>query len=292
MPEIASQQTPAVTGASATPNEQDPNLAVKPGTESAPVQSITADSDPAATPETKLLRELQEQRRKRQLADQEVSYLRGRLEATPQTPVQTAPTPEQIVIPPRPKMENFESPDAYDVAMDAYNDARAEAKFAEKREKERLEEEQRKDRDRITQIDAKYSKNMLAQKELYPDVDESISRIGRYLDPQMQIIIKKSDIPAALLTHLDANSQELQRLLALDPVDKALEMGQLVASIKAKDKPQGDVRIVSQAPDPLKVPSTSGPPQTVEYDKMTDADFFAMEKKKREEQFAKMAASR
>ena len=75
-------------------------------------------------------------------------------------------------------------------------------------------------------------------------------------------------------------------------MDKALEMGQLVASIKAKDKPQGDVRIVSQAPDPLKVPSTSGPPQTVEYDKMTDADFFAMEKKKREEQFAKMAASR
>ena len=92
MPEIASQQTPAVTGDSAPPTSQDPNVAVKPGTESAPVQSVTADSDPAATPETKLLRELQEQRRKRQLADQEVSYLRGRLDATPQTPVQTAPT--------------------------------------------------------------------------------------------------------------------------------------------------------------------------------------------------------
>ena len=290
--EIASQQTPAVPVDSATTN-QDTNLAVKPDAESAPAQSGAADSDPAKLSE-KMQRELQEQRRKRQLAEQENAYLRGQLDAkaTQSNPAPVEVKPDTVVIPARPKMENFDSPDAYEAALDAYNDARVESKLATRRAQERLEEEQRRDRDRISQIDAKYSERMLAQKDLYPEVDESIQRIGRRLDPQMQLIIKKCDVPAALLTHLDQNPQELMRLTNLDPVDKALEMGQLVAAIKAKDKPQSQIRHVSQAPEPLKIPSSPGPPPVTEDDKMADADWFAREKAKRLENLKAMAGSR
>ena len=285
--EIVSQSTPAVIGDSATPQNQDPNLAVNPG-DPAPPESVTPGSDPAAVPESeKMKRELQEQRRRRQLLETENAYLRGRVEATPTvTPNAEPPSTDTVVIPARPKMENFDSPEAFDSAMDAYNDARAEARYVEKRAKERQEEEQRKTRESITKIDQGYSERMMKQRELYPEVDSAIDRIGRYLDPQMQLIVKKSSHPAALIVYLDRNPQELSRLNNLDPVDKALEMGQIIADLKAKDKPQGNVRVVSQAPDALKIPSSPGPAPTVEDDKVPDPDWFARERKARLDKLA------
>lgn len=158
-------------------------------------------------------------------------------------PVQTtAPTPEPPA--PRPRRENFSDPDAYDAAVDEWSEARSQRmidiKLAERehvakaeREKTERETQQQAAERQLTEIDRTYRERVASVAEKYPDYAEVVEAPDLPFRGVIADAIRVSEHGPEIAYHLATHREELNKLAAMPPVQQALYLGRMEASLTA-----------------------------------------------------------
>lgn len=245
--------------------------------ESAPVSTTepapeSAAAAPAETPEvgapaseiieneegakpSKAVRELIEQRKKRQRAEQEAAYWRGMAEArgsaAPASPgsAPSQPKPEPALV--EPKLDNFETYEEYERANRDYLLALAEQRvLARQRQMQKMEQE----RTVKTTFDQRIETAANEDPEIISIMEDPTLPVSNDMVP----VLHSSDVAPQLLKWLHNNRKEAARIASLPGILAAREMGLIEAQIKFAPKPAPPKR-VSAAPEPIPTvaPTTS-----------------------------------
>ena len=248
-----------------------PNAPVDQSADSAPAPEQTvveipadqpADSAPAedtppqeeAPPEqSKAVKELIAQRKKRQVAEQEAAYWKGvaegRVEKEPavQKPAPTVSAATPPVMP---------DPTAYD-SYDRFEDAERQyiidsAKYAIRAEQQ-AEREALKQREQVSKFQAKIN----AAAATDPTIHEIIADRSLPISNDMAQLIQHSDSPVELIKYLSGNREESLRIANMPPILAARELGIIEAKITAKPIAE-PTKKVSQAPAPITTIAPAG----------------------------------
>lgn len=241
-PVIPAEETPAV-------NTPDP----------APGGTVPPEEQPKA------VKELIDQRKRRQKAEQEAAYWRGVAEAraagtTPPPPAVTPPVPAAPtapVAPATPNIDDFATFDEYDKAMRAYDKEKEEYLVAvtEFRMTQKFQQQQIQKQQNQTQ------QNFQQRLEKAAEADPTILDIAA--DPTLPVskwmvpVLQESDVAPELLKYLHNNRGEAARIASLPPMLAAKEMGVIEAGIKTKPAPEPPKK-VSSAPEPIPTVTPSG----------------------------------
>jgi hypothetical protein len=230
-------------------------------TESAPVTTtdtpaVVADSapapvaddqgtieDPQGAKPSKVVSELIAQRKKRQDAEREAAYWKGRAEGQGK-PEPSAPTVPSSAAPTAPKLDQYETYEQYEAAKDEYL-----VQLAEHRVVARYQQnEQRKAAETVEQA---------FQKRIDAAVKEDPTLVDVLRDPTLPIsnnmvpALKESENAPKLLRWLDQNRDEARRIANLPPMQAAREMGIIEAKISFASTVEAPKR-VSSAPEPVR----------------------------------------
>lgn len=175
----------------------------------------------------------------------------------------------------KPKLESFDSYDAYVEALTDWK--------LEQREKARREAEAKDKAE--AEVQAKLStweQSQKAAREKHDDYDDALESVAHIKVPrEIQRAIVESDQKAELAYHLAKNPGELERIVALEPLKAAIEIGKLEAKLTqppAEPKPR-----VSAAPKPPKPVTPVATPTKTIY----DADDYQAYRKLRMAELAK-----
>jgi hypothetical protein len=174
----------------------------------------------------------------RKEAERYAQELRSKLD-TGAEPAKTTETTSNS----KPKLDDFESYDAY---VDALTDWKIEQREAART---KAEAESRAKSESETRAQA-WTEKVEAARDKYEDFDDVISEITTPITPAMQEAIMESSIGTDIAYHLAQHPKEIQRIAKLTPMQAAIEIGKLEAKLTApveKKKPA-----VSKAPEPIK----------------------------------------
>ena len=159
--------------------------------------------------------------------------------AAPEPP----PAPPIEPLPPRPKRENFADPDAYDAAIDEYQDkklarqlaiARAEDEQHRKAltEQQQREAAERAQRTEIQRREEAWGQRMAKAEAEEPEWFDAYETVGNSITPVMGDAIKRAPDGVALVMYLHKNPEIRQKIAELrDPVSALLEMGKIEAQL-------------------------------------------------------------
>jgi hypothetical protein len=233
---VAPVEPPAPTD----PAPTDPPAPVEPPPTTEP--DSAAGLRAAATVERKKRQEAQEQARQ---AREEAAYLRGQLAAaTPATPAEpAAPTgPPQA-----PRSDDFESWDDFQAADRQYI-----VKLAEHNVMQNLHtiEQQRTAQRTQQEVDVKWENQTKAAVTKYPDFHEVVSNPQLPISDTVALALKSSEQGADVAYFLGTNLTEAARINALPPIQAAMALGQIAATLANKPA-AAPLRTVSQAPEPI-----------------------------------------
>ena len=192
-------------------------------------------------------------------ATAEATRLRAELEAARKPPEVAAtppPAPAEFTDP-RPKRDAFDSPDAYDTAIDAWTTAKADhaAKTAveaaqraadTKRAEEQRTAQEASQAEQVKQIQDKWGKARESALTRYPDYATVAESEALSVSPAMAIACVQADNGTDVLYHLGKNPAEATRISALEPIQQAVEIGRLSATLA--NRPRNEV---SSAPAPI-----------------------------------------
>lgn len=226
---------------SATPEPTEP-----------PAPDSQAGLKAAAAVERRKRQEAQEQARQ---AREEAAFLRGQLAAAAPAP---APEPAAPSGPPvAPKAEDFDSWDEFQSADRQYI-----IKLAEHNVMQNLStiEKQRSQQRTQQETEAKWEKQRTAAVAKYPDFQEVIGNPAFGQSATVAEVIKSTDNGADVAYYLGTNLAEANRINAMPPLQAAMALGQIAATLANKPAP-APPRAVSQAPEPIAtVPLGVSPP--------------------------------
>lgn len=221
--------------------------------ESAPADPVVLETPAPAVEEEKVspktVEELKTQRRKRQEAEKEVAYLRGKLEGRGAEP---PPVPEVVPSAPAvPKLDQFETYEQYEAAKDEYLLSQAEHRVGLKYQAEQQ-------RQKVVAIEQTFQGRMEAAIKEDPALAELMQDRTLPISVAMLPTLKESDVAPQLIRWLDQNRDEGRRIAQLSPLQAAREIGALEAKIKFTPVPEPPRR-VSSAPEPVNPVSPSSP---------------------------------
>ena len=256
--EFAPQTAQAETPESAPVNET-------PSSEATPEIAVSQESAPEEEKVAKHIEELKTQRRKRQEAEREAAYWRGQAEARgaeyqkPQQPViQQAP-----VEPVMPVLDQFETYDEYERAMDSYRDQRTDFRL------QRMIQEQRQREVQAT-VQQKFQTKLAEAAKADPTITDIATDPTLPVSEAMAPLIQQSDVAPELLKWLDNNRKDAQRLASLPPILAAKELGALEVRLQNTPKPSPPPK-VSMAPEPIKTVNAIGNTEVNENELTIDA---------------------
>lgn len=255
--------TPAPTPAP-TPTEppapvEPPAASTDPEPPPAPVEPPAPEPDSAtglkaaAAAERRKRQEAQEQARQ---AREEAAFLRGQLAAaTPAAPAEpAAPTGPPVA----PRADDYEHWDDFQAA-----DRQHIVKLAEYNVMQNLQtiEQQRTAQRTQQETETNWQQRRTTAVTKYPDFNEVISNPDFTQSATVADVIKTHDQGPDLAYHLGTNLTEAARINALPPIQAAMALGQIAATLAGKPAP-APPRVVSQAPEPIStVPLTVAPTQ-------------------------------
>jgi hypothetical protein len=249
MPEPEVVVTPvaeAVTSESAPETTTTEDVAPAVTADPAPADQETIEEPQGAKP-SKVVEELKAQRKKRQDAEREAAYWKGRAEAGGK---QDAPDAAPVAVDPSkpptaPKLDQFETYEQYEAAKDKY--------LVQTAKYEVLAEYQRNE-----QSKAAATVEQAFQKRIEAAIKEDPSFVDVVRDPTLPLsvsmlpILKESESAPKMLRWLDQNRGEAQRIASLPPLQAAREMGILEAKLSFTPPPPEPPKRVSSAPEPVK----------------------------------------
>jgi hypothetical protein len=246
----------AVTTESAPVTETITETAVQ--AESAPAETNALDQNTeqeGSEPPSKAVRDLIQQRKRRQAAEQEAAYWRGVAEAKGNSPTVEQPKPAPVQQQPEvlkaPSSDQFETWEAYEQAKDEYLVAKARQSVIQEMQKAQAQQQQAKVQstfwEKVEQIEDNDD----------PMIRETIKNVGNMVSPVVADLVVQSDDGIELVKYLNNNRKEALRISQLPPLAAAKAIGKIEASLAAKPKVEPPKK-VSQAPAPIKTVTPAG----------------------------------
>jgi hypothetical protein len=261
--EIVTQTTePAVIPESAPVTTETPEV-----TEVTEVTS--AEAEPAATANSveeegakppKAVQELIDQRKKRQKAEQEAAYWRGRAEATvqPPPPAQAPPKPVAPEGPPvAPVLDSFETYTEYEAAKDEYLITAAEWRIRQRSLQHQQQQVQQQQTLQQIQLRQAFDKRIEDAAKEDPTIIDIVNDKTLPINRFVGDMIQQSDIAPQVLKYLHNHRDEAKTLNGMQPIQAARELGAIEARLKLSGKPAPPKK-VSSAPDPIPAIKPSG----------------------------------
>lgn len=215
----------------------------------------------------KAVRELIEQRKKRQRAEQEAAYWRGMAEARgPQSQPQAVPAPAAPAGPPvAPSLDSFETYDEYEKAREDYLIAAAEHRIAQKfAQQQRVQQQQ--------SLAQTFEQRMTEAAKADPTIVEIRNDPTLPVSQVMAQLLQRSEMAPQLLKWLNNNREDAARMVRMDPISVAMAMGRAEAEIKATPKPAPPKK-VSAAPAPIQTVQATSPAE-IDEDDLPMAEYY------------------
>lgn len=251
-------------------------------TESAPVELDveTPATELVVEPEqSKAVKELIAQRKRRQQAEQEAAYYKGIAEGKGYVPP-TQTKPEPVVAPQHapesttqpPSSDNFETWEAYERAKDEYLITQAQIRM---RNEQLLFQQTQRQQAQHSEFEQRIEKFAEQDPTILSIRDDNTMPIS----VPMAEVIKVSEVAPELLKFLNANRKEALRIYGLPPVMAAREIGKIESSLQNAPKPTPPKR-VSQAPEPIPTVTANGT-TTVDEDNLPMDEYYRRYNQKR-----------
>lgn len=252
--EVVPQTTEAVSQESAPVTNEltETEVPAAQETESAPVTT-----EEEAVP--KHVKELIAQRKRRQDAEKEAAYWKGRAEATGATEVKPV-VPQQPVVLTPPVLEKFDSFEEYEQAKDEYLISQAEQRFAKKMQAQQQQTHQQT-------LQQKFDATLAKEVEKDSTIIDAVTEVGSKISMELGMLIKQSDDGLGVVKYLHNNPKELQRISNMHPIFAAKELGVIEATLKTAAKPQPPKK-VSAAPEPVVPINTNSAAAIVDEDNL------------------------
>lgn len=259
------------TGAETTePTAQEPAIEPEP-TQGDLNEPVTDPTPPATEPPKKTAQQrIDEITRARREAEREAAYWRKvALEKEEQTKTPSQPSVEPVLgLPARPALSQFQT-------TEEYEDAVVEWKL-QKREAEQAAAKQRTEQEEAVR---KFNRSAEKLREEHEDFDEVIE--APVFSQDMRIILLSSDNGPALAYHLGRpeNRDLADKIRNLPARQQIYELGKLETQILLAAK----TKKVPAAPAPITPVGGSGTGASIDESKLTDDEWFALEKKRTRE---------
>lgn len=253
---VESEPAPVVEPAAPTATEGS-----EPSTD-APQNTETTGSEP----EDKAAKEIIRQRKRRQQAEQEAAYWRGKAEAAAQSRPEPPPVAKPVIpqtVDKPPALDQFETYEEYELAKDEYLLNKAEQRVTQKFTQHQIQKQKEaQERAFVSKL------KQVADKD--PTIYDIINDRDLRISTDVVNIIRDSDELGGILRWFNTNRDAAAQISELPPVEIAREIGRLEAHLKAAPKATPPKR-VSAAPEPIKTVAPTGTvsefnPETASYE--------------------------
>ncbi len=175
-----------------------------------------------------------------------------------------------------PKVEDFETWEAYETAKDAYTVEKTKRELR----KEYYRDMRRQESQKV--IDA-FEDQLEREAETDPSILDLRNDKSLPVSDPMAEVIRSSEVAAKLLRWIDQNRPQAKKIALMSPYKAAAEMGKIEAEILAK--PAVKVKKISDAPAPIQtVKGTVGGALSLDDEKLPLAEFI---KRSNEKQYGK-----
>ena len=236
--------------------------------------------------EQKVVRELKEQRRKRQEAERrnvavtaEAAYWKGVAEGKGKSTGPANVVAETNEAPVPPKIDDFESIEAYDTAREEYLEKKLEWKLQSKREADIKANEEAVKLTEMQKIDSAFAERMEAAIDEDPELATIRDSVGRAITPNMGVAIKQSENAPDIIRYLNDNRKEIDRIKVLNPIAQVRELVKI--ENKIMNPTNTEAKNITQAPKPVKtVNASKGAIVSVDDEKLSTAEWMEKERQR------------
>ena len=247
MEELATQNALAVTTESAPVTEAP--VAVNPA-ESAPVEATPSENTvPGSEPQSGAVKELISQRKRRQEAEKEAAYWKGRAEAAGSKPEVEHPVVAPVTAQ-KPVLDDYETYEEYEEAKEVYL-----IEQAEQRVLSRFQQKEVQQKDEAVQ--KTFWQKVEKQSDADPYLRDEIQNVAQNVSNVVSSLVVQSEVGVELVKYLNGNIAEARRISALPPILAAKELGVIEARIQYAPKPVPPKQ-VSAAPEPIQTVAPAG----------------------------------
>jgi hypothetical protein len=180
--------------------------------------------------------------------------------------------PQGLLRPTRPKVADFEDYDAYETALDQYEESLADYKAAQRIEAERASQQRQQQEQAIEQRNAQvkqaWETRVSETVNRRPDFTEVVAAaeialkpISDEVNPEMNNYILNSRIGPDLVYHLAQNPAEVQRIAQLGPYDAMRELALIEHSLSQALRAPLTKKITAAKPPPTELTGTNKAPE-------------------------------
>jgi len=184
------------------------------------------------------------QKRRRRRVDRlaaENEQLRQQLAAVQQPPAKAEPAPG------KPRLENFETLEAYQEALTDWNITQREAKRQAEADAKATQEAEQK-------LQTEWASRQKVARKAHPDYDDVINSVTAPEGPGVAAArqaMLEDDAGAEILYYLATHTEDLKRIAALTPIAAVREIGRLSATLSPSNgAANGKQRFTSAPPPP------------------------------------------
>ncbi len=245
-----STQEQTVTVESVPTQTQEQQTAEVVTTDPAAVQTQEA-TEPVQAESPKAVKELIQQRKRRQQAEQEAAYWKGRAEALAGGQ-ETAPTQQTTPATPAtpPTADKFETWEEYEAANQEYMVQQAALRLEQQFQARQIQQQQQ-------QTQAQFKQRLAMAEEQDPAFHDILTDPTLPISPVMVPLLQITEAAPDIIRWLHNNRSEAARISALAPTQAALELGKLEAKLQYENTPT-PVQTVSAAPEPIPTVAAAG----------------------------------
>lgn len=192
--------------------------------------------------------------------------LRRQLQTEPAKPGDTPAPPAAPAELKRPKIDDFQTFDEYEAALDKYTEAKIEHSFEAKLAERQAKEAEAKQQQEMKAQSDKFWEGIREAAKDHPDyADVVFDKSGECIvqvNPTANKLIAKLPAGPRILYHLAKNPAEAQRILSLDPEFTAVEIAELNLQFKGKKTETAAAlpKVTSAPPPPTTLKGGSSTP--------------------------------
>jgi hypothetical protein len=258
---------------SAAPEESEA-VAPEPAPEPEPGKQQEPKKSPqnAETRKKQLGAEIQEKLSERRRISEELEILKAQRDilksqasAKPpeSPPAQEAPGSTRPV---RPKIDQYESYEEYESALDKYEESLADYKAADRIQREKVEymrqQQLRAHAEYQQNVRQKLDASVAEAKKAHPDFDEVLATASQVpVTPHMQLCLENAEHPGEIMYHLAAHPDEARKMAALHPFAVTKELAVLDATFAGTIKQApATPQVTGAKPPPTQLGGTNAAP--------------------------------
>jgi hypothetical protein len=250
--ELQGEELPETTGEGVELEESPPSLE----------EASDVEDKPKAKGVQKRIDELTSNWR---TAERDRDYWRELAVKAQQAPEKTV-EPVSVPTPGKPTLEAYESYDAY---VEALADWKYEQRAQAERARQEQEQRQQTEQERVRS----FQQRAQSVRESHPDFDDVVSNPALPISQAMADAAYSSEKGPEILYHLGTNPQLAEQLYRMSPVEAAMAIGRLEATLSRP------ARNKTNAPDPIEPVSGGSGTPTVDPDRMTPEQWLAWRNK-------------